>query len=153
MEKVFLIKRTIGNNTEITVQVPPHEALIETYLKHMYGPQMKVIVAPKAKIPTNTWYRTFIDFDDDGNVEIDMTKAKGIFMQQLRYKRGRALSLLDQNYCQAYDNQNQQKMDTIEKEKTTLRDLPAQFNLDSAKTIADLEALWPTSLLGTFGEM
>lgn len=152
MEKIFLIKSKNPLHHHIDVQIPPHEALIDTYLKHMYHPNLKVIVADKSKLPNALWQRAFEDFDDAGNIEIDITKAKKIFMQHLRHKRGRALLTLDQNYCKAYDNKNQEKMSLIEKEKQLLRDLPATFNLENVQTISDLEKMWP-SLLGIFGEI
>lgn len=153
MEKVFLIKHNITRNTRIEVQIPPHEALIDTYLKHMYSSKAVVVVGDKSKVPQRVWHRAFDDFDADGNIEIDMSKAKKIFMQQLRHKRNKTLIHLDQEYCKAHDNKNQEKLSKIDVKKQILRDLPSTINVSDAMTIQDLENFWPTEMLGTFGEM
>ena len=153
MEKVFLIKRKIGRHQAISIQVPPHEALIDTYLKHMYRPDMHVMVAHKSKVPHKIWERSFEDFDEEGNIEVNLEKAKKLYMQHFRFKRTKALLGLDQDYCKYFDNKNQQKMNEIETQKQILRDLPLTINLDAAHTIADLEKMWPTEILGVFGEM
>lgn len=153
MEKVFLIKRKIGTHPAISIQVPPHEALIDTYLKHMYRPDTHVVVAHKSKVPNRIWERAFEDFDEEGNIEINIQKAKKLYMQHFRFKRTKALFRLDQDLCKYSDNKNQQKMDEIETKKQFLRDLPLTINVDSAQTIVDLEKMWPTEILGIFGAM
>ena len=154
MEKVFLIKRKSARHVAIDIQIPPHEALIDTYLKHMYASNTTVIVAHKSKVPNRVWKNAFVDFDDEGNIEISMSTAKQIFMQQLRFKRNRTLLKLDKNYCEAYDNKDNVKMNQIEEKKKFLRDLPSTINVDSHfATIADLEKIWPTDILGVIGEI
>jgi hypothetical protein len=153
MEKVFLIKHTNNGHNQIAVQIPPHEALIDTYLNHMYAAHTTVIVVDKSKVPHAVWHRAFEDFDDQGNIEIDMQRAKRIFMQKFRFKRNKALLKLDQDYCKAFDNKNQAKMDEIEVTKRMLRFLPSTVNVDLAQTVIDLEKMWPSEILGIFGEI
>lgn len=152
MDKRFVIKKVSGGHTHIEVQVPPHEALIETYLNHMYPKDAKVYVVHKEKVPDMLWRSAFDDVDENGDIEIDMGEAKKIFMRELRHKRLRSLIQLDRFYCKAIDNDNKEKAQKIEIKKQELRDFPTRFDLSKAKSIADLEALWPEADLGKLYE-
>lgn len=152
MDKRFVIKKTSGNHIFIDVQVPPHEALIDTYLNHMYPKDAKIYVVHKDKVPDRLWERAFDDVDENGIVEIDMVEAKKIFMRELRHRRLRSLLQLDRFYCKAIDNDNKEKAEKIEIKKQELRDFPAKFDLSDAKSIADLEKLWPEADLGKLYE-
>lgn len=152
MDKRFIIKRNSGNRNDIDVQVPPHEALIDTYVNHMYPKDATVYVVHKDKVPNTFWRRAFDDVDENGIIEIDMNEAKNIFMRHLRHKRLKMLLKLDQFYCKAIDNDNKEKAEKIEIKKQEMRDFPAKFDVSKAKSIADLEALWPESDLGKIYE-
>ena len=83
--------------------------------------------------------------DTDMNPVIDLEKAKEVWKEKIRLKRGPALLDLDVQYMRALESNN----DTSEivESKQELRDLPQNQDIESANSIEDLKNVWH-NLLG-----
>ena len=79
-------------------------------------------------------------------IKIDMSKAKEIHKQRIRWAREPKLIELDAELNKALEKGS----DTTEiaSKKQALRDAPADSAIGSATTEAELKAQWNTTLLG-----
>lgn len=71
-------------------------------------------------------------------ITIDITKAKEVWKNKIRFHRAKALKKLDLDFMKAQEN----GIDTtsIVADKQTLRDLPSQ--VDTATTETEIKAVW-----------
>ena len=75
-------------------------------------------------------------------ITIDITKAKEVWKDKIRFARTSVLAKLDIDFIKAQE----QNLDTtsIVADKQTLRDLPQQ--VDTATTVDEIKAVWNTML-------
>ena len=83
--------------------------------------------------------------DTDMNPVIDLEKAKEVWKEKIRLKRGPALLDLDVQYMRALESGD--GTENIVKAKQELRDLPQNPDIESANSIEDLKNVWH-NLLG-----
>jgi len=76
-------------------------------------------------------------------ITIDITKAKEVWKNKIRFKRGGALKKLDLDFMKAQEAET--STTAIVTDKNTLRDLPSQ--VDTATTTDEIKAVW-NDLLG-----
>jgi len=76
-------------------------------------------------------------------ITIDITKAKEVWKDKIRYKRTGALKKLDLDFMKAQEDETDTT--SIIADKNTLRDLPEQVN--TASTVDEIKAVW-NDLLG-----
>jgi len=76
-------------------------------------------------------------------ITIDITKAKEVWKDKIRFKRTRALKKLDLDFMKAQEDETDTT--SIIADKNTLRDLPEQVN--TASTVDEIKAVW-NDLLG-----
>ena len=76
-------------------------------------------------------------------ITIDITKAKEVWKNKIRFKRGGALKKLDLDFMKAQEAET--GTTAIVADKQTLRDLPSQ--VDTATTTDEIKAVW-NDLLG-----
>ena len=79
------------------------------------------------------------------NPVIDLEKAKEVWKEKIRLKRGPALLDLDVQYMRALESGDD--TENIVKAKQELRDLPQNPDIESANSIEDLKNVWH-NLLG-----
>jgi len=104
-------------------------------------------------IPANGIERTANDhanfFDawewNDG-CKVNMPKARVIHMDRIRTVRDAELLKLDVVYLKALETGDTAEQSRIAALKQELRDIPATFNLSTAKTPATLHSRWPELL-------
>ena len=75
-------------------------------------------------------------------ITIDVSKAKEVWKNKIRFKRGMALKKLDIDFMRAQEAGT--STTSIVADKKTLRDLPAQ--VDSATTVDEIKAVWNNKL-------
>tara|TARA_B100000242_G_scaffold146489_1_gene104405 strand:- start:891 stop:1133 length:243 start_codon:yes stop_codon:yes gene_type:complete len=75
-------------------------------------------------------------------ITIDITKAKEVWKERIRFARKSALEKLDIDYTKAVESES--SITQIVKDKNTLRDLPEQ--VDKATTVDEIKAVWNTML-------
>ncbi len=75
-------------------------------------------------------------------ITIDISKAKEVWKNKIRFKRGEALRKLDIDFMKAQESGT--STTSIVADKKTLRDLPAQVN--SATTVDEIKAVWNDKL-------
>jgi len=75
-------------------------------------------------------------------ITIDITKAKEVWKNNIRFKRGRALKKLDLDFIKAQETSSDTT--SIVADKQTLRDLPEQ--VDTATTVDEIKAVWNDKL-------
>tara|TARA_R100000231_G_scaffold123395_1_gene93585 strand:- start:616 stop:858 length:243 start_codon:yes stop_codon:yes gene_type:complete len=75
-------------------------------------------------------------------ITIDITKAKEVWKERIRFARKPALEKLDIDYTKAVESES--SITQIVKDKNTLRDLPEQ--VDKATTVDEIKAVWNTML-------
>ena len=78
----------------------------------------------------------------------DMATAKTIFKDKIREVRKPLLEEQDVLFMKAMEDGDSSEQSTIASKKKELRDAPAASAITNAKTIAELNAAWNTSLLG-----
>ena len=71
-------------------------------------------------------------------ITIDITKAKEVWKNKIRFKRARALKKLDLDVMKAQEAGTDTT--SIVADKNTLRDLPEQVN--TATTVDEIKAVW-----------
>ena len=76
-------------------------------------------------------------------ITIDITKAKEVWKDKIRFKRAKALKKLDLDFMKAQEAGTDTT--SIVADKNTLRDLPEQVN--TATTTDEIKAVW-NDLLG-----
>jgi len=76
-------------------------------------------------------------------ITIDITKAKEVWKDKIRFKRAKALKKLDLDFMKAQEAGTDTT--SIVADKNTLRDLPEQVN--TATTVDEIKAVW-NDLLG-----
>lgn len=99
-------------------------------------------VADSADLPGGTasgrydkyFFAAFTDDNEGRTVSIDMPRARGVHMEQIRARRNLLLVELDIEQFKGND---------VTAVKQALRDLPTTFDLTGAKTPAALKKLWP----------
>lgn len=77
----------------------------------------------------------------------DMTKAKNIHKENIRFVREEKLKELDIEFQKALETSS--STSTIVAKKQALRDAPAAAGISTAVNPQDLKAQWDTSILGT----
>ena len=76
-------------------------------------------------------------------ITIDITKAKEVWKDKIRFNRAKALKKLDLDFMKAQEAET--STTAIVADKQTLRDLPSQ--VDTATTTDEIKAVW-NDLLG-----
>lgn len=71
-------------------------------------------------------------------ITIDITKAKEVWKDKIRFKRAKALKKLDLDFMKAQESGT--STTSIVADKNTLRDLPEQ--VDTATTVDEIKAVW-----------
>ena len=80
-------------------------------------------------------------------VNVDMTKARAIHLEEIRKVRNAELVKEDVTFMRAVEDGDTDAQATIKTKKQTLRDLPATFDITTnADTPEKLKAKWPTEL-------
>jgi hypothetical protein len=99
-----------------------------------------------ATVPTNYDFRDAWTYTDS-KFGIDITKAREIHKNNIRYARTLKFAELDIEFQKAQET----SADTsaIVDKKNALRNAPADNAIDAATDVAGLKAQWNTSLLGT----
>lgn len=83
----------------------------------------------------------------DQKIEIDMEKAKTLFLNHLRKIRDHKFKLLDVEQLKALAVEDKEKIQEIEAEKEALRSMPESINWDMVETVYDLFHVMPPILL------
>ena len=80
-------------------------------------------------------------------VNVDMTKARAIHLDEIRRVRNEELAAKDITFMRAVEAGDASAQSTIGTEKQVLRDLPATFDITTdAGTPELLKAKWPAEL-------
>ena len=80
-------------------------------------------------------------------VNVDMTKARAIHLEEIRKVRNAELVKKDVPFMRSVEDADTDTQATIKAEKQTLRDLPATFDITTGvDTPEKLKAKWPTEL-------
>jgi phosphotransferase system IIA component len=75
-------------------------------------------------------------------ITIDITKAKEVWKDKIRFNRAKALKKLDLDFMKAQEAET--STTAIVADKQTLRDLPSQ--VDTATTTDEIKAVWNNML-------
>ena len=84
-----------------------------------------------------------------GSIDVDMPSARIIHMNRIRVERDKALMKADNNLRKAEDGNDTDEVRRVRNHRQTLRDIPKTFDLSSAVTADELDALWPSGLSRT----
>lgn len=82
----------------------------------------------------------------DGQITLDMDKARDIWRGKLREARALKLTELDVAWQRADEDGDEVAKKKVVASKKALRDLPADPALTTAKSVADFRAFWPDIL-------
>jgi hypothetical protein len=97
-------------------------------------------------IPSDSYFRSVWEFGDDATpIKINMPKARGIHMDNIRQVRNAELAAKDITFMRAVEAGDTSAQATIGAEKQTLRDIPQTFDL-TTDTPEELKAKWPAEL-------
>jgi hypothetical protein len=82
-------------------------------------------------------------------INVNMTKARAIHLEEIRKARNLELAKEDVNMMIANESGTSSEQDAVKAKKQTLRDLPATFDITTGvDTPEQLKAKWPTELPG-----
>ena len=80
-------------------------------------------------------------------VNVDMTKARAIHLEEIRKVRNKELAKEDINMMIANESGTSSEQDAVKAKKQTLRDLPTTFDITTdVDTPEKLKGKWPTEL-------
>jgi hypothetical protein len=80
-------------------------------------------------------------------INVNMTKARAIHLEEIRRVRNEELVKEDVTFMRAVEAEDTDAQATIKAKKQTLRDLPATFDITTdVDTPEKLKAKWPTEL-------
>jgi len=85
------------------------------------------------------------DMTEDGHPVVNMNRARGLHMDQIRKVRDAELEKTDLPFMKAVEAKDANAQATISAEKQLLRDIPQTFDL-TARTPAALMSKWPVEL-------
>ena len=146
MSRVIIYNQKENGVMAICVPAPNCELTIEEIAKKDVPDGVEYKIVDDSEIAKlDRKFRGAFVCDKDMNPVIDLEKAKDVWKDKIRLKRGPALLDLDVQYMRALESGND--TENIVKAKQELRDLPASSDIDNAKSIEDLENVWH-NLLG-----
>ena len=80
-------------------------------------------------------------------VNVNMTKARAIHLEEIRKVRNEELAKEDINLMIANESGTSSEQDAVKAKKQTLRDIPATFDITTdVDTPEKLKAKWPAEL-------
>lgn len=80
-------------------------------------------------------------------INVNMTKARAIHMEEIRRVRNDELAKEDINLMIANESGTSSEQDAVKAKKQTLRDIPATFDITTdVDTPEKLKAKWPSEL-------
>ena len=99
-------------------------------------------------VPTD---RSFRDAWKQNNktIETDMTKAREVHKQKIRFARELLFADLDVEFQKALETDDATKKTEVINKKQALRDAPADNAINEATDETSLKAQWNTNILGT----
>lgn len=140
MEKVLVGKRTDGGVSIIypapgaTEEAAFREELLQDFVSHR--------LMNKDELPASReWRNAWCDTTDLPSIDIDMSKAKEIALEKLRFKRDAALKKLDEQTLIALGKGDDIKRIEIEQEKQKLRDATEPLKAIEASGFNNYEVL------------
>ena len=142
MSEVVVFETDIG----IGVLVPvlscglSTEEIIEKDIPH----GCKYRVVNDSDLPEDDVFRSAWTID----LTVDMSKAREIWMQNIRDARDEKLNALDFGWMRAMEMGETETATSIALEKQKLRDLPKEINLNQFEKSDDLKGYWPDILGG-----
>tara|TARA_R100000734_G_C3302447_1_gene92975 strand:+ start:400 stop:666 length:267 start_codon:yes stop_codon:yes gene_type:complete len=80
---------------------------------------------------------------------VDISKAKDIHKNNIRFARGEKFAELDIEFQRAVESGDSSKQSEVAAKKQVLRDAPADSAIEAATTTDELKAQWKTDILGT----
>jgi|TARA_A100001011_G_scaffold388051_2_gene466933 hypothetical protein len=83
----------------------------------------------------------------EGKIEVNLDKAKNLFLDHLRKIRENKFRQLDIEQLKALATENKQKVKEIEQEKEALRKMPESINWEMVESVYDLFHVMPPILL------
>jgi hypothetical protein len=87
------------------------------------------------------------EIDTDGRPKVNMPKARGVQMNQIRVVRNKELAKEDTNMLKALEAGDTSAQSAVNTKKQTLRDIPQTFDLTTDNdTPAELKVKWPSEL-------
>ena len=100
--------------------------------------------------PSDRHFRNAWILNSDKDVIIEnMAAAKILMRDKIRDARSGLLAALDVEYMKALEAGNSSAQAEAKNKKQALRDAPAASDIADARTISQLKAAWPTSILGS----
>ena len=102
---------------------------------------------PKHRYFTDAWAMGEDEFKN-AIVVIDVEKAKEVWRRRMREARAPLMTKLDAEYFRAMEEGDKAKQKEIAATKKLLRDVTSLKELADAKTVEEIEAVWPDYLKG-----
>lgn len=105
------------------------------------------IILDETEIPPKDAYRNAWKLGNRA-IDHDMPKAKAIHLERIRRVRDRELTASDTEFVKLQDIGTPQEIAAVKSQRQKLRDAPnsVQVQVDAAKDITELKAIWPQDL-------
>jgi hypothetical protein len=147
---VLIIKRADGG---VSLMYPAEQeimdtqALVNTWQASYPVQAVGFRIADKAAVPSDRTFRNaWTDDNPTDTVDVDMGKAKAIWVAKWREAREPLLKQLDLEYMQADEAKNEAKKLEIVAKKRALRNV-TETDLGAADTPEKLKQTWPEVLV------
>lgn len=138
MENTRIIINNGDGTVGILIPAPKSNLTLEQIIAKDVPNGKSHRITTAAKIPSDSYFRmAWTDDNPTDTVDVDMTRAKDIHMDIIRFQRNKKLSNLDIEQLKGND---------VSTQKQILRDIPETFDLSGASTPDQLKALWPSEL-------
>ena len=113
---------------------------------HKIADTVPIYIVDDSDLPPNDYL--FNAWEWSGNrVRVNMEKARPLHMDKIREVRNAQLAALDVPFMQAVEAGDTGEQNRIAREKQTLRDIPATFDITTdVNTPAQLKSKWPEGL-------
>lgn len=147
------MKKIFYRNREglLSIITPTEKALSEMTIEEIAGKDvpagLSYQIADIGDMPKDRMFRDAWIYSDSKNpINIDMTKARKIHMDNIRVARNKKLESLDVEYIKSIESNDTELKKSIAIKKKELRDIPSTFDLSHAKDTESLKNLWPKEL-------
>ena len=140
MSKVVIYK----DGDVVSVAVPAPGISVDYVIQNDMPSNAEYRVVDSAMIPPDRTFRNAWGMD----CEVDMDKAKEIWIDKIRVVRNQRLKELDIAWMKAMENGESKEASDIAAVKQSLRDITDRKDIHKCKTANSLKKYWPQILEG-----
>lgn len=134
-----------NENGGVSIVIPTGEVPLEVLFQDIKVSYPDAEIVNVSVIPSDRTFRN-VWGKSGKQVQVDMVKARVLWMNKIRDSRNKELAKLDLEYIRADEEGNNQLKAQIAAKKNGLRNIPQTLDLSSVTTPEQLKQIWPEGL-------